>query len=58
MADEVAEALLLACARGVKCKILLDSIGSDTFLKGSMVKRMQDGGIEIVESLPANEEAS
>lgn len=53
MTDMVAEALLNAAARGITCKVLLDSIGSDSFLKSKLADTMKNGGIEIVESLPA-----
>lgn len=53
LADGVAEAVIRAAARGVTCKILLDSIGSDSFLKSRLAARMKDSGVEIVECLPA-----
>lgn len=52
-ADEVAEAVLRAAERGVVCRILLDSIGSDDFLAGGQAAEMQQRGVEIVEALPA-----
>jgi len=52
-ADEVAAALIRAAARGVKCRVLLDSVGSDLFLKSSLVREMEGKGIEIIEALPA-----
>jgi cardiolipin synthase len=52
-AGEVSEALLRAAERGVQCKILLDSIGSDKFLKSSCAEQMKGRGIEITEALPA-----
>lgn len=53
LADEVAAALLRAARRGVTCRILLDSIGSDLFLRSECAAEMRAGGIEIVEALPA-----
>lgn len=53
LADKVAEALLRAASRGVQCRILLDSIGSDAFLKCSLAREMKNKKIEIVEALPA-----
>lgn len=53
MADEVAHALIQARSRGVTCRILLDSIGSDEFLKSALANKMRQYGIEIFEALPA-----
>lgn len=52
MADEVARALMRAAARGVKCRVLLDSVGSAAFLRGTLVRQMRQSGIEVVEALP------
>jgi cardiolipin synthase len=51
--DAVIEALMRAVARGVVCRLLLDSIGSRDFLKSKTVTRMKEAGIKIQESLPA-----
>ena len=51
-ADDVARALIRAQARGVRCRVLVDSVGSATFLRGAMVKEMRRGGVEVVEALP------
>ncbi|HBI16168.1 MAG TPA: cardiolipin synthase [Desulfobulbaceae bacterium] len=53
LADEVADAVIRAVQRGVTCRVLLDSIGSDSFLASSRAKEMKNLGIEIVEALPA-----
>lgn len=53
LADGVADALIRAAERGVTCKILLDSIGSDSFLKSGLSAEMKNRGVEIVECLPA-----
>lgn len=53
MADDLSVALMRAAERGVQCKILLDSIGSDDFLKSEQAKRFHEKGIEITEALPA-----
>lgn len=53
LAGEVASALIRAASRGVTCRILLDSIGSDSFLKSSLADAMRSSGIRIVECLPA-----
>ncbi len=51
--DQLAEALMKAVARGVTCRLLLDSIGSRDFLKSERAKQMRQAGIKIRESLPA-----
>jgi cardiolipin synthase A/B len=51
--NEVIDALIRAAARGVTCRLLLDSIGSRDFLKSSTATEMRKAGIEIQESLPA-----
>ncbi|MBW2682994.1 MAG: cardiolipin synthase [Deltaproteobacteria bacterium] len=51
--DKIAEALIQAASRGVVCRILLDSIGSRSFLKSKTAAAMKSGGVKIEESLPA-----
>lgn len=51
--NDVVSALLEAAGRGVSCRLLLDSIGSGEFLGNSLVRIMREGGIEVVEALPA-----
>ena len=51
--DRVIDALMQARARGVTCRILLDSIGSRDFLKSKTATRMKRAGVKIQESLPA-----
>jgi cardiolipin synthase len=51
--DKVIEALKQAAARGVTCRLLLDSIGSRDFLKSKIASDMKLTGIKIQESLPA-----
>ena len=53
LADEVLEACKRALARGVVCRILVDSVGSDRFLKSSACSRARHAGVEIGEALPA-----
>ncbi len=52
-ADEVVEALERAAARGVDCRVLLDAVGSKQFLRSALARRMREGGVAVVESLPA-----
>jgi len=51
--DDVINALLTARKRGVVCRLLLDSIGSRPFLRGSGAARLRQAGIEVAEALPA-----
>lgn len=51
--DQVIEALIRAAARGVTCRILVDSIGSRDFLKSEAAENMRAAGIKVLESLPA-----
>ncbi|GAK87961.1 cardiolipin synthetase [Vibrio ponticus] len=51
MADEVANALILAAARGVKIKLLLDSAGSPRFFRSPWVAKMKQAGITVVQAL-------
>lgn len=53
-ADEVVEALIRASHRGVVCRVLLDALGSKTFLASAMVARMRAAGIHVVASMPMN----
>lgn len=53
LADAVLEACMRAARRGVTCRILLDSVGSDRFLKSAVCSRARHAGLEITEALPA-----
>ncbi len=50
--DDVARSLLRAVARGVRCRVLVDAVGAKQFLRGPWAKRLREGGIDIVASLP------
>ncbi len=50
---EVENALIKAVERGVTCRILVDAIGSNDFLKSSRIKQLRQSGIKIREALPA-----
>jgi cardiolipin synthase A/B len=52
-ADEVVSAVIRAAQRGVTCRILVDSIGSNDFLKGTKIKELRAAGITVTEELPA-----
>ena len=51
-ADRVAEALIAASKRGIKCRVLLDSLGSAKWFKSAWPRRFQDANIEVTEALP------
>ncbi|MGE9296685.1 MAG: cardiolipin synthase [Puniceicoccales bacterium] len=53
VADAVLDAVIEAAQRGVTCRLLLDSVGSDAFLKSSSCTRARKAGVTIVEALPA-----
>jgi cardiolipin synthase len=53
-ADQFAEALIRAQTRGVRCRILVDDIGSRPFLKGPIAKKLRQSGVEIQSALPAS----
>ncbi|RZA09307.1 MAG: cardiolipin synthase [Proteobacteria bacterium] len=52
-ADDFGEALLGAAARGVRCRVLLDQVGSAKFLRGPQARRLRDGGVELKAALPS-----
>ena len=49
----VADALIRASGRNVKCRVLVDSLGSKKFLGSNLRRRMEDAGVHVVEGLPA-----
>jgi len=51
-ADEVALALERAAQRGVRCRVLLDSVGSQRFLASKWRKRLLVAGVRLVAALP------
>jgi cardiolipin synthase A/B len=51
-ADRVGEALITAAKRGVKCKVLLDSLGSSAWFKSHWPGRFRKAGIQVTEALP------
>jgi cardiolipin synthase len=52
LADDVAEALLRARARGVICRVLVDAVGSSRFLRSDLAMRLREGGIILQAALP------
>jgi cardiolipin synthase len=50
----VAEALIAAAGRGVKCRLLVDGVGSRGFLRSELRQHLDHAGVRVVEALPAN----
>lgn len=53
LVDALIDALLAARKKGVVCRVLLDSIGSKPFLRSRVAARLRQGGVTLVEALPA-----
>lgn len=51
--ENVIAAMERAVARGVTCRVLIDSVGSAHFLKSQRCKLARERGVHIVEALPA-----
>ncbi len=52
--ERVAHAMIAASQRGVKCRVLVDSVGSKHFLRNAVASDMRAAGVKIVEALPAS----
>ncbi|BAM04839.1 phospholipase D-like domain-containing protein [Phycisphaera mikurensis] len=51
----VMDALVAAARRGVACRVLVDALGSRSFLRKSpQVERLRAAGVELVAALPSN----
>ena len=50
MADQVAEALIRAAKRNVRCRILLDELGSAAFWKTKWPGKLREAGIELTQA--------
>ncbi|MHC4840443.1 MAG: cardiolipin synthase [Planctomycetota bacterium] len=50
--DEIMNALINGSKRGVKCRVLVDDIGSMSFVDGTWWQKMKEAGIELHELLP------
>ncbi|MHC5028550.1 MAG: cardiolipin synthase [Planctomycetota bacterium] len=50
----VAKALERAVTRGVTCRLLVDAVGSRSFLKSSLCEELRRTGVKIVGALPAS----
>lgn len=53
-ADGVADALIRAAGRGVRCRVLLDAVGSHRFFRGELARRLGDAGVRVIASLPVS----
>ncbi|MCC6230014.1 MAG: cardiolipin synthase [Phycisphaerales bacterium] len=53
-AADIADALIQAAKRGVKCRVLVDAVGSLDFVGSETWERLSKAGIEVVEALPVN----
>jgi len=53
-AGDVADALVRAAKRGVKCRVLVDAVGSIDFVGSATWERLCKAGVEVVEALPVN----
>jgi cardiolipin synthase len=47
----VAEALMRAARRGVACRVLVDAVGSEAFLRSALRTDMASAGVRVVEAL-------
>lgn len=52
LANGIAEALERAARRGVRCRILLDAVGSRPFLNGDRIRHLRAAGVRIEAALP------
>lgn len=51
LVDQVAEALMAAARRGVRCRLMLDSAGSVDFFRSPYPALLRDAGVKVVEAL-------
>ena len=52
-ADDFGEAVIRAASRGVRCRLLVDQIGSAEFVGGPMAKKLVKSGVELCVALPS-----
>ena len=52
LADEIAEAVIRAASRGVRCRVLVDDLGSKSFLRSHWPDRLRSAGVDVVRALP------
>ena len=51
---KVGEALIRAARRGVRCRVLVDAVGSKPFLASTLHEEMVAAGVVVVPALPVN----
>ncbi len=51
---QISQALIRATARGVTCRLLLDSIGSKAFFNSNTYQQLLENGVHVGRALPAN----
>jgi cardiolipin synthase len=51
-ADEVVAAVQRAVRRGVQCRLLVDAVGSKSFLKSELAKGLRQCGVHVAVALP------
>ena len=51
---KIAEALIRAAQRGVKCRLLVDAAGSKAFVRSELHKKVKEHGVETATCLPVN----
>jgi len=54
LADELLEVVIEAHDRGVQIRVLLDGVGSKSFLRGKPAGRLRKAGIKVTEALHVN----
>jgi cardiolipin synthase A/B len=52
IADQVVEALVRAQTRGITCRVLVDAMGSRSFLRSPMAKKLREAGVQLKDALP------
>ncbi len=50
--NDVVDALARAAARGVRCRVMADALGSKAFFKGKLVRRLREAGVAVAAALP------
>ncbi|MEZ6088311.1 MAG: cardiolipin synthase [Pirellulaceae bacterium] len=53
LADEVLDALIRAAERGVSCRVLIDSIGSRPWWKGTQPQKLRESGVKVHSAIEA-----
>ncbi len=51
-ADDVAESLMRAARRGIRCRVAVDAVGSARFLASEQALRLQEAGVALTPILP------